>query len=740
MKKLIIFFGLLCMMFHTYSQPLCSKLGQTTTYGSNSNEIAYDIVTDNNSNHYLAGGFASTMLVFGNDTLINKGQMDIWVAKLDSNRNFIWAINAGGPNVDEANGIALDKNGNTYITGYFRDSATFGSIKLLGNGNKDFFIAKLDHNGNFLWAKQAGSIDSDEGRKIAVDEDGNSYVTGTFKLTIDFHDTTLTSKGNDDFFVVKYDSNGNFVWIQHVGNSYLDECNNIVTDNQGNFYITGRTSLNVTFGNIPLNQTGSSAFVAKLDSGGNFVWVSANTGTSSSFGQGITIDKENNCYVSGQFNGTPVFGSTTLHTTTPYSDLFIAKLDASGNFIWAQQAGGKKADLAYDITTDSYGNCFVTGSVIDSVYFDSILLIGGNSDPDIFIAKIDSSGKFIWAHRAGGNNIDAARAISTDKYGNCYATGSYANVGTFGDSTIVTKGSYDIFIMKVIDEHVRLEALSDTFIHCGEQIQLQPKATYQVLTQWSPATGVSDPNILNPNFNPNQTTTYTLSATDICNTTVKSSITIEVEYDNITQDVSICKGDSFTIGNHAYFANGSYIDTIHHPAGCDSIILTNLTFINKNSIDKNVTQHGNTITSADSGNVSYQWIDCDKNNVEIPFQSFRSFSPPSTGNYAVIITSNDCPAVSDTSDCIHFEYNAVKNIHSAEINIFPNPVNTLLQIQSKHQLKTITIRSINGSILLIQTANAHTSSMDISTLGNGLYLIEIENIKGEITINKVSKL
>ncbi|MEN6446018.1 MAG: SBBP repeat-containing protein [Candidatus Cloacimonas sp.] len=94
---------------------------------------------------------------------------------------WLWAKKAGGKSDDYGNSIAVDANGNSYVTGtFYGSSATFGSTTLTGSGYDDIFVAKMDSNGNWLWARQAGGTLSDLGNSIAVDANGNSYVTGTF--------------------------------------------------------------------------------------------------------------------------------------------------------------------------------------------------------------------------------------------------------------------------------------------------------------------------------------------------------------------------------------------------------------------------------------------------------------------------------------------------------------------------------------------------------------------------------
>ena len=126
------------------------------------------------------------------------------VALFAQNEDWFWAKKAGGTSNESGKSIAVDDNGNSYVTGYFYGSATFGTTTLTSSGDYDIFVAKLDSNGNWLWAKQAGGTSSDYTNDIAVDANGNIYVTGEiFEESAIFGTTTLNSSGFIDIFVAK---------------------------------------------------------------------------------------------------------------------------------------------------------------------------------------------------------------------------------------------------------------------------------------------------------------------------------------------------------------------------------------------------------------------------------------------------------------------------------------------------------------------------------------------------------
>lgn len=176
----------------------------------------------------------------------------------------------GGVNFDESNAILVDKQGNTYITGYFFGTATFGSTSLTSVGESDIFLVKFDASGNVVFAKRAGGIGSEEGNGIAIDENLNCYITGYFQATATFGLTNLISAGENDIFVAKYDASGNVLWAMRAGGIGVDESKAIAIDGSGHPYLTGRFQGSANFGSTTLLSAGNSDFfISKLDSLGN---------------------------------------------------------------------------------------------------------------------------------------------------------------------------------------------------------------------------------------------------------------------------------------------------------------------------------------------------------------------------------------------------------------------------------------------------------------------------------------
>jgi hypothetical protein len=373
------------------------------------------IAVDNAGNVYTTGYFNGTAdFDPGPDAynLTAVGQDDIFISKLDSSGNFVWAKAMGGTNDESGSGIALDSAGNVYITGYFDGKVDFdpGPEKyyLTSAGLDDIFISKLDSNGDFVWAKAMGGTSVDDGVDIAVDSTGNIYITGLFTGTVDFDPGAgtynLTAVGHHGIFVSKLDTAGNFVWAKAMGGQdYLstsDAGTAIAVDSAGNVYTTGRFCSTVDFdpgpGTYNLTSAGmADIFVSRLDTNGNFIWAKAMGGTGIDSGSSIAVDGRGNVYTTGNFSVTadfdPGLGIYPLEAASTYfTDIFVSKLDNSGNFLWAKAMGGADGDYGLGIAVDSGANVYTAGFFADTVDFDpgpGTFNLVSAGDGDIFVSK-----------------------------------------------------------------------------------------------------------------------------------------------------------------------------------------------------------------------------------------------------------------------------------------------------------------------------------------------------------------
>jgi len=446
--------------------------------GSTSQDISTSMIIDDFGNLYIAGYYGGTVDFDPGPASFNmtsSGGNDIFIQKYDLLGNFKWAKSIGGTNHDRCGAIAADVFGNVYVTGNYIGSADFdpgtATYNLTSNGDRDVFITKLDSLGSFVWANSIGGQTYDHGRSITTDASGNVYVTGNYGGAVDFDPGPavyiMTSNDSDDVFVQKLDGLGNLIWAKSIGGTLGDGGIFITTDSSSNVYITGRFSDTVDFDpgigifNLVSSTSfnGYNAFVLKLDSLGNFISANSIQGTWANEGHAITIDAEGNVYTTGYHQGTtdfdPGVGTYNL-TAIAIADIFIQKLDADGNFIWAKSMGGPGLDWGNSIATDPSGNVYLTGNYQGSMDLDpgtGTFNVTSNGSGDVFMLKLDRFGDFIWANSIGGTSGASAASIAIDGLGNVYVTGAFSGTVDFDPGSAAfnlnSSGGPDVFVLKL---------------------------------------------------------------------------------------------------------------------------------------------------------------------------------------------------------------------------------------------------------------------------------------------------
>lgn len=287
------------------------------------------------------------------------------------NPNWLWAKSAIGTGNEYGNDLSTDASGNIYLTGDFSSSlVTFGSTTLANTaGSSDFFVTKYNSSGNVIWARSAIGTSLDVGRGVCSDPLGNVYVIGDFKSpTLSFGTVTLTNSSNNftsDVFIAKYDSTGILMWAISVGSSNNESGTDIASDTQGNIYITGSFSSNsILLGShLLFNFNNGNLFLAKLDPSGNVQWAKSSNGYS--VGNKVKVDNNGNVYITGNFSSSPLtIGSVSITFNTPINfqaDLFLFKFNSSGNAVWGKSVGGQNGDAGTDLALNAAGEIYLTG-------------------------------------------------------------------------------------------------------------------------------------------------------------------------------------------------------------------------------------------------------------------------------------------------------------------------------------------------------------------------------------------
>ena len=267
-----------------------------TFHGSDSYDWSYGIAVDTSGNVYVTGYSYAT---WGSPINPHSGDWDMVVVKLDSSGAYQWHTFHGSSDSDCGYGIAVDTSGNVYVTGY--SSATWGSPLNSHSGNWDIVVVKLDSSGVYQWHTFHGSINTDGGYGIAVDTDGNVYVTGHSTAT--WGTPLAPYNGVYDIVVVKLNSSGAYQWHTFYGSGSYGSSYGIAVDTNGNVYVTGGS--NATWGSpISSHSGGDDIVIIKLNSSGAYQWHTFHGSSNYDWGFGIAVDVGGNVYVTGVSDAT----------------------------------------------------------------------------------------------------------------------------------------------------------------------------------------------------------------------------------------------------------------------------------------------------------------------------------------------------------------------------------------------------------------------------------------------------
>ncbi len=611
-----------------------------------------------------------------NNADINNTSSDIYIAKYDALGNVVWARRTGGNVSDISKSITTDNMGNVYISGSFKSSTiTFGNITIENSGNSDLFIAKYDNMGNVLWAKSAtGTQNSfEQCNSINTDDFGNLYITGTFNNSIIFDNTVINhfcspeSSYCDNIFIAKYDALGNIIWVKKSEGS-LENMSvsglNLAIDNQNNIYITGVYSGSIFFddNNHSISNGGYDLFITKFDVLGNALWTKSAGGNGSDQSNSITTDNLGNVYITGEFKSTVInFNNISLNHSGNIGnkDIFIAKYSSNGDILWAKKANGLYNEYSKSIVADNYGNTYITGCFEGpSINFDNITLNKNPNNTGVFVTKYDNNGNVLWAKSPIGDLGEYSNSITFDNMNNIYITGGFlGNNISFGSYTLNNSmnNSEEIFLAKLNIcslPQPTITASGPTTFCVGDSVTLTSSEANSYL--WSNSATTQLITTQTSGF-------YWVQITDENGCTARDSIIINVlptPIVNLGRDTVICNNEInlFTLNaanpNSLYLWNtgattqiisvtsqGLYSVLVTSANGCTSSDEINVDFkppIYVNLGKDSIMCPGELITlSAGNGYDSYLWSDG---------STFNYLDVRYPGTYSLIVKKDGCYA------------------------------------------------------------------------------------------------
>ncbi len=398
----------------------------------------------------LVAGTFSGAVDFGGGPITSAGADDIFLAKYDAQGNYLWSRSFGGFGYEFCNSVAVDGSGNIIIVGQFRYGVDFGGGILTSAGNDDIFVAKFDPDGNHQWSKRFGDSKNQYGIAVAADDANNIAVVGYFNGTLDFGGSPLVSGAQINIFVVEFDADGSHLWSRSAGDDTFQRCNTVAMDASGNVIIAGEFSGSMDLGDGLLTSAGGDdIFLAKYDDQGNHLW-------SRQFGDaeyqrcyGIAVDGSENVVLTGYFNGSVDFGGGTL-VSVDAADAYLASFDGDGNHRWSKSFSGGSDQLGSAMTIDSSDNITISGFFEESVDFGGGLLTSPSAE-ELFIASFDRDGMHRFSKGFAGPKYSLGTSIAAADSGKVVFSGGFSDSVDVGGGSIAAGHSDHGFVAELDD-------------------------------------------------------------------------------------------------------------------------------------------------------------------------------------------------------------------------------------------------------------------------------------------------
>ncbi|GAB3713817.1 hypothetical protein GCM10027592_53320 [Spirosoma flavus] len=361
------------------------------TLGGTQTDYATALTSTNDGGMVIAGYTSST----DGDVTGQHGGGDFWVVKLDAQGNLLWQKTLGGTQSEVPWAIKATSDGGVVVAGYTQ--STDGDVT--GNkGTSDFWVVKLDAQGNLLWQKTLGGTGIDQAYGLTTTSDEGVVVAGYTQST---NGDVTGTRGNRDFWVVKLDAQGNLLWQKTLGGTGSDAASGITTTSDGGLVVVGYTSS--TNGDVTGQHGGADFWVVKLDAQGNLLWQKTLGGTGYDYASSIATSSDGGLVVAGTIE------STNGDVTGNHGDydMWVVKLDAQGSLLWQKTLGGSDYDESYALTATGDGGYVVAGNV----YSTDGDVTGNHGDSDSWVAKLDAQGNLLWQKALGGSDDDEAFGV-----------------------------------------------------------------------------------------------------------------------------------------------------------------------------------------------------------------------------------------------------------------------------------------------------------------------------------------
>lgn len=440
MKRTITMLVSALLLFPSVCFSQAPAIEWQNTIGGNKIDLLYAIQTTADGGSIVGG--SSNSGPTGDKSQGNKGGFDYWVMKLDQNGSVVWEKTIGGSNLDYLKSIVKCSDGGYLIGGASR-SGISGDKTQGAVGNYDFWILKLDPDGNILWDKTFGGKKGDYLNTMIQTTDGGYLLAGHSESNIS-GSKSENARGWFDYWVVKIDESGNLMWDKTLGSTNSEYLYAVLQTSDGKYYLAGSSGSKAGGEKTEDSKGYSDYWLVKLNEDGTVAWDKTLGGAGNEFCYAIRKISGGG-FIIGGYSDSDISGDKSEDSKGSY-DYWVVKTDQSGNLMWDKTIGGDDEDELYDLVASDDGGFLLGGYSESGISADKTEASRG--DYDYWVVKIDAASNVVWDKTLGGNDEEELLAVRRTSDGNYLIAGySYSNAS--GDKSENNTGGSDFWIVKL---------------------------------------------------------------------------------------------------------------------------------------------------------------------------------------------------------------------------------------------------------------------------------------------------
>jgi len=422
------------------------------SFGGSGLDQGVDVAVGPGGELYVLGHFTDAIDFGTGEILVSAGLEDVFLLKLDAAGDPIWARAYGGKSHDYADDVAVDANGDVFVTGSFTARIDFGGSPLRCEGVHDVFLAKLDPDGEHLWSRSYGDAQDQICLKVEPDGQGGAFLAGYFRGSLDLGGRKMRSYPDKAAFAGRVDERGRRVWSEQFGHIYDFVQPGLALEPGGGIVLSSGSDPTRELTGLATphakREMDLGVIVARYDAGGKRLWRRRFGGGSDWLITRVALFPNGDLAIGGSYSGELDFGNYALQATA-LSELFLARLDPGGGYVWDLGFGGARSAYLVGLEVLGDGRVLLVGQ-----YDGGPIDLGMGPLPTaatsaVFAAELDQNGAPLWSRSFGGPDIQFPGGTALDANGDILIAGTFAGTIDFDDFSLTSRGGEDVFVVKI---------------------------------------------------------------------------------------------------------------------------------------------------------------------------------------------------------------------------------------------------------------------------------------------------